>query len=362
MDDLRIKEIIEVLAPEQVCREYPMTARAAKTISETRRAIHDILHGGDDRLLVVIGPCSIHDLDAALEYATRLNKVRNALADDLLIVMRMYFEKPRTALGWKGFINDPNLDGSFRINTGLRLARGLLRDVNNMGVPAATEFLGLLTPQYISDLISWAAIGARTAESQVHRELVSGLSCPVGFKNGTDGNIQIAIDAMRAASHPHRFLSVSTAGRPAIFATMGNEDCHIILRGGRAPNYDAVSVEYAAKALEAAGQCARLMIDFSHGNSQKQHHRQLQVSKAVAAQVASGDCRIMGTMIESHLRAGQQGTLLNNTLVYGQSITDACIGWDDSVSVLEQLAEAVRQRRAVRLGYVEIRGQARRSR
>jgi 3-deoxy-7-phosphoheptulonate synthase len=344
---LRIKEIIEALAPEQVHREYPMTARAAKTISETRRAIHNILHGGDDRLLVVIGPCSIHDLDAALEYATRLNRVRNALADDLLIVMRIYFEKSRTALGWKGFINDPNLDDSFQIDTGLRLARGLLCDVNNMGVPGATEFLGLLTPQYVSDLISWATIGARTAESQVHRELASGLSCPVGFKNGTDGNIQIAIDAVRSASHPHRFLSLNQVGRPAIFATRGNQDCHIILRGGNVPNYDAASVERAAKALEAAGQRARLMIDFSHGNSQKQHHRQLQVSKAVAAQVASGDYRIIGTMIESHLRAGRQDTLFNNTLVYGQSITDACIGWDDSVFILEQLAEAVCQRRAV---------------
>jgi 3-deoxy-7-phosphoheptulonate synthase len=297
---------------------------------------------------VVIGPCSIHDPKAAIEYATRLKKLRDELQQDLLIVMRVYFEKPRTTVGWKGLINDPNLNGSFEINTGLRLARKLLLDVNNMGMPAGTEYLDLITPQYISDLVSWGAIGARTTESQAHRELASGLSCPVGFKNGTDGNLKIAVDAIGAASQPHHFLSLTKAGHSAIFGTRGNEDCHIILRGGKEPNYDAVHVNEAAAALEKAGQQPRIMIDFSHANSKKQYERQLDVGADVAQQLSAGDRRIIGVMVESHLVAGRQDVLPGKDLVFGQSITDPCIDWDHSVPLLRQLAEAARKRRAVK--------------
>jgi 3-deoxy-7-phosphoheptulonate synthase len=344
-DDLRIVAIREVVRYAELQDEFPITPEAAQTTHASRQAIHDILHGQDDRMLVIIGPCSIHDPEAALEYARRLKVVKDRFAADLLIVMRVYFEKPRTTVGWKGLINDPHLDGSFKINKGLRLARKLLLDLNNLGMPAATEYLDLMSPQYISDLVSWGAIGARTTESQVHRELASGLSCPVGFKNGTDGALQVAIDAIRSASQPHQFLSLTKAGRSAIFATSGNEDCHIILRGGREPNYDAAHVDEAAHQLEAAGLAPHLMIDFSHGNSSKQFKRQLDVGANVAAQVAAGDSRIMGAMIESHLCEGRQDVVPGQDLVHGQSITDACIGWEDSERLLEQLAEAVRQRR-----------------
>ncbi|TPW09914.1 MAG: aroG, partial [Halothiobacillaceae bacterium] len=318
-DDLRIKALQEVVVPEQVHNEHPITERAARTVFETRRHIHNILCGLDDRLLVVIGPCSIHDPNAALDYATQLNRLRTELADDLLVVMRVYFEKPRTSVGWKGLINDPHLDDSFEINTGLRLARRLLVALNDGGMPAATEFLDLITPQYFADLISWGAIGARTTESQVHRELASGLSCPVGFKNGTDGNLRTAIDAIHAASHPHHFLSLTKAGHSAIFSTAGNEDCHIILRGGQSPNYDAASVAAAIKALEKNNLPPRLMVDVSHANSQKQYERQVEVAANVAAQIASGDNCICGMMIESHLVAGRQDVVAGRPLTYGQS-------------------------------------------
>ena len=347
-DDLRIKEIKEVIAPEQIRAEYPASEMAAKTVFEARSAVHRILHGQDDRLLVIVGPCSVHDPQAARDYAARLKALRETLLQEVFIVMRVYFEKPRTTVGWKGLINDPNLDGSFEINKGLRWARHLLCDINDMGMPAGTEYLDLITPQYFADLISWGAIGARTTESQVHRELASGLSCPVGFKNGTDGNLRTATDAIKAASHPHHFLSLTKGGHSAIFSTTGNDDCHIILRGGTKPNYDAPSVDQAAKELTKAGLPARIMIDVSHGNSQKQFQRQADVSTDVAAQVANGDERIIGLMIESHLVAGRQDVTPDKPLVYGQSITDACLGWDDSERVLGELAQAVKQRRVAR--------------
>ena len=345
-DDLRINGIMEVVAPEQVRSEYPITDTAADTIYQTRKQIQDILEGKDDRLLIIIGPCSIHDPQAARDYAQKLVEMKNALADDLLIVMRVYFEKPRTSVGWKGLINDPDLDDSFQINKGLRVARSLLVDLNDMGVPAATEFLDLITPQYIADLISWGAIGARTTESQVHRELASGLSCPVGFKNGTDGNLKTAIDAITAASHPHHFLSLTKSGHSAIFSTTGNKDCHIILRGGKKPNYDAESVASAASDLSKSNLPEKLMIDVSHANSQKQYERQIVVGQDVANQIADGNKQIMGLMIESHINAGRQNVVANQPLAYGQSITDACIGWCDSTQLLKALATAVAQRRA----------------
>ena len=349
VDDVRIREIKELAPPSHVLREFPATAQAATTTFATRQAIHRILHGAGDRLLVVIGPCSIHDIDAAIEYAKKLKIEQVRLADDLLIVMRVYFEKPRTTVGWKGLINDPFLDGSFKINDGLRLARRLLFEINDMGLPAGTEFLDMITPQYVADLISWGAIGARTTESQVHRELASGLSCPVGFKNGTDGNLRIAIDAIRAAQSPHHFLSVTKAGHSAIVSTGGNEDCHVILRGGKAPNFDAASVDAACGKLAAAGLASRVMIDCSHANSSKQFKRQIDVAHAVVQQVAKGDGRIIGAMIESHLREGRQDLTPGQALEYGQSITDACLGWEDSVPLLDQLAQAVRQRREQRI-------------
>ena len=344
-DDLRILEIREVTSPEQLHAELPLTDIASQTVLETRTAIHNVLHGKDDRLLVVIGPCSIHDPVAACEYAALLKRERERFNDALIIVMRVYFEKPRTTVGWKGLINDPDLDGSFKINKGLRAARQLLLDINNMGVPAATEFLDIVTPQYVADLVSWGAIGARTTESQVHRELASGLSCPVGFKNGTDGTLRIAVDAIRAASQPHCFLSLTKAGHSAIFYTAGNDDCHIILRGGKEPNYDAAGVSRAATELEKAGVLAHLMIDFSHANSQKQYQRQINVGHDVAQQLAHGDMRIIGAMIESHLQAGRQDVVAGQPLVYGQSITDGCIGWEDSMPLLDALATGVRKRR-----------------
>jgi 3-deoxy-7-phosphoheptulonate synthase len=345
-DDLRIKEIKELAAPAQVLGDFPITSKAARTVFETRRAIHRILHGADDRLLVIAGPCSIHDVKAGKEYAARLRELKERWGDDLLIVMRVYFEKPRTTVGWKGLINDPNLDGSFHINEGLRVARQLLLELNESGMPAGSEFLDMITPQYIADLVSWGAIGARTTESQVHRELASGLSCPVGFKNGTDGNVRIAMDAIRAAQAPHHFLSVTKDGRSAIVSTTGNEDCHVILRGGKQPNYDAASVDAAAKSLAESGIPARIMIDCSHGNSGKEPAKQIAVGQNVAAQVAAGDPRIVGIMIESHLKAGRQDLIPGKSLVYGQSITDACVGWEDSRTVIDTLAEAARLRRA----------------
>jgi 3-deoxy-7-phosphoheptulonate synthase len=345
-DDLRICETKEVVPPIQVHEEIPMTANAAETILKSRETIHNILTGADDRLLVVIGPCSIHDPEAALEYARRLKIIMDQLQDDLVIVMRVYFEKPRTTVGWKGLINDPDLNASFNINKGLRAARKILRDVNDIGVSAATEYLDLITPQYVSDLISWGAIGARTTESQVHRELASGLSCPVGFKNATDGGIKIAIDAINAAMTPHHFLSITKEGRSAIFSSRGNEDAHIILRGGNdRPNYDEVSVDKVAEGLQQAGLRANIMIDFSHANCQKKYERQLHVAQDVANQIAGGDVRIMGAMVESHLIAGRQDVEENQPLVFGQSITDACLGWEDSTKLLNQLAEAVQKRR-----------------
>ncbi len=346
-EDLRIRDIKEVIPPRQLHEELPISEAAAQTTYEARQAIRNILTGEDSRLLVIVGPCSIHDPDAAREYAGRLAKWRESLVDELMIVMRVYFEKPRTRVGWKGLINDPDLDESFNINKGLRIARRLLLDINELGLPAATEYLDLITPQYVSDLIAWGAIGARTTESQVHRELASGLSCPVGFKNATDGTVQVAIDAIASASRPHHFLSLTKEGRSAIFSTTGNEDCHLILRGGRRPNYDAESVNQAAEALEQAGLPARLMIDFSHGNSLKQYKRQLLVAEDVAGQIADGDDRIIGVMVESNLKEGRQDVKPGQPLEYGKSITDACIGWEDTEHVLQKLAEAVRQRRGV---------------
>ncbi|MBA3032530.1 MAG: 3-deoxy-7-phosphoheptulonate synthase AroG [Gammaproteobacteria bacterium] len=345
VDDVRIREIKELSPPGHVLREYPVTETAAATTYDARNGIHRILHGADDRLVVVVGPCSIHDFDSAMEYARRLTVEHDRLAQDLVILMRVYFEKPRTTVGWKGLINDPRMDGSFKINDGIRLARRLLWELTGMGLPCATEFLDSITPQYTADLISWGAIGARTTESQVHRELASGLSCPVGFKNGTDGNIKIAVDAIRAAQAPHHFLSVTKAGHSAIVSTNGNEDCHIILRGGKQPNYDHASIEAACIELGKSGLAARVMVDFSHGNSSKNFKRQMEVSTDVASQLAAGEDRIFGVMIESHLNEGRQDPHPDKPLAHGVSITDACLGWDDTVTVLDQLAEAVKKRR-----------------
>jgi 3-deoxy-7-phosphoheptulonate synthase len=331
-------------------REFPCSEKTEELTYRSRQAIHGILHGSDDRMLVIIGPCSIHDPKAGMEYAGRLIEMKKELERDLVVVMRVYFEKPRTTVGWKGLVNDPDLDGTYQINKGLRLARQLLMEINDIGLPAGLEFLDMITPQYYADLASWGAIGARTTESQVHRELASGLSCPVGFKNGTDGNVRIAVDALKAARAPHHFLSVTKAGHSAIVSTNGNEDCHIILRGGKHPNYDAASVDAAAKELAGAGLEQRLMIDCSHSNSQKMYQRQIDVAREIARQVATGDDRIFGVMIESHLKAGRQDLVPGKPLVYGQSITDACIGWEESVPVLRNLAEAVRQRRLVKSG------------
>jgi 3-deoxy-7-phosphoheptulonate synthase len=344
-DDVRIRAMKELSPPSHLLREFPLRDAAAERVFATRQAIHRILHGMDDRMLVVVGPCSIHDPKAALEYARRLVGERERLKDRLEIVMRVYFEKPRTTVGWKGLINDPDLDGSFDINKGLRIARQMLVEINEMGVPAGTEFLDMITPQYIADLIAWGAIGARTTESQVHRELASGLSCPVGFKNGTDGNVRIALDAIKAASQPHHFLSVTKGGHSAIVSTNGNEDCHMILRGGKAPNYDRASVEAACREAGTAALACRLMIDASHGNSQKKPENQILVARDVAEQLSDGEARIFGTMIESHLVAGRQDLVAGRELVFGQSITDGCIAWEDTVGVLEALAEGVAERR-----------------
>ena len=345
-DDLRIRSMTEVVSPQALHNQYPINERASRLIYDTRAQIHSILTGEDDRLLVVVGPCSIHDPLAARDYAQKLLVVREQMKDDLLIVMRVYFEKPRTTVGWKGLINDPDLDESFQINKGLNLARSLLLDINTMGMPAATEFLDLISPQYIADLVSWGAIGARTTESQGHRELASGLSCPVGFKNGTDGNVGIAIDAIRAAERPHIFMSLTKEGRSAIFHTKGNDDCHVILRGGNGqPNYAAPFVQSALDKLSAAKFRAKLMVDCSHANSSKDFRKQLLVAEDVAGQLSAGQQGIMGVMMESHLVEGRQDVNPNCQLQYGQSITDACLGWDASLNALARLAQGVRERR-----------------
>ncbi|MGE3363285.1 MAG: 3-deoxy-7-phosphoheptulonate synthase [Rhizobiaceae bacterium] len=344
-DDLRVKELKELSTPDEVIREIPRSLTATRTVTAARNSIHAMLQGTDDRLLVVVGPCSIHDPAAAIDYASRLAALREELADRLEIVMRVYFEKPRTTVGWKGLINDPDLDGSFNIDKGLRMARNVLAAVNNLGLPAATEFLDMTTPQYIADLVSWAAIGARTTESQIHRELASGLSCPVGFKNGTDGNLRIAVDAVKSASFPHHFMAVTKSGRSAIASTTGNDDCHLILRGGTKPNYDAASVQAASAELVRSGLAPKLMIDTSHANSNKKAENQPLVAADIAKQLADGEQRIMGVMIESNLVAGRQDVVESKPLTYGQSITDGCIDWETTVSVLRQLADAVAARR-----------------
>ncbi|MDK4564087.1 3-deoxy-7-phosphoheptulonate synthase AroG [Kingella kingae] len=338
-DDIRIDAVTELLPPIAHLYELPITDAAANLVVQTRQEIADLVHGKDNRLLVIIGPCSIHDPKAAMEYAQRLLPLRQKYEKELLIVMRVYFEKPRTTVGWKGLINDPHLDGSFDINFGLRQARNLLLDLNNLGMPASTEFLDMITPQYYADLISWGAIGARTTESQVHRELSSGLSCPVGFKNGTDGNLKIAIDAIGAASHPHHFLSVTKTGHSAIVHTKGNSDCHVILRGGKEPNYSSDHVQAASAQLIKAGVTPKLMVDFSHANSNKDYTRQMIVAQDVSAQIRAGEQNIMGVMVESHLVEGRQ----DKPEVYGKSITDACIGWDSTEELLALLTAAQRE-------------------
>lgn len=348
-DDVRIKEVKPLLPPITMLERLKESVPTTQNILATRNAIHHILHQADDRILVIVGPCSIHDPIAGLEYAKRLLEVRNQLSKDLLIVMRVYFEKPRTTVGWKGLINDPHLDGSYQINEGLEIARKFLLDVNELGMPAGMEFLDTITPQYTADLVSWGAIGARTTESQVHRELASGLSCPVGFKNGTDGSVRVAVDAIKTASSPHHFLSVTKEGHSAIISTTGNEDCHVILRGGKAPNYDAKSVNDACESIASAGLAPRLMIDCSHANSSKRYELQKEVAHDVATQLAQGDARIIGVMVESHLNGGRQDHAPGCDLEYGKSITDACLGWDETVTLLQDLAKAVRTRREKRL-------------
>lgn len=343
-DDVRINRIKELLPPIAVLEKFPITDSASKTTFDARQAVTDILHGRDDRLLVVIGPCSIHDPAAAIEYANKLKIMREKYAHTLEIVMRVYFEKPRTTIGWKGLINDPYLNGSFDINSGLKIARQLLLEITSIGVPAATEFLDMITPQYIADLISWGAIGARTTESQVHRELASGLSCPVGFKNGTDGNIKIAKDAIRSASTSHHFLSVTKFGLSAIVDTAGNKDCHIILRGGKLPNYQTDHVQSISQRLIEANLSPSLMIDFSHANCEKCYKKQLVVCDDVARQIRLGEKSIFGVMVESHLVEGHQD-LTRKPLNYGQSITDACLGWEDTTTIFERLSKAVIERR-----------------
>lgn len=344
-DDLRISGMQEVIPPAVLHEELPITDHASETVFNARSLTQKIVHGDDDRLVVIVGPCSIHDPDAAREYATRLKPLITELKDDLHIIMRVYFEKPRSVVGWKGLINDPYLDGSFKINDGLRFARKLLLDLAEMGVPTGSEYLDLISPQYIADLISWGAIGARTTESQAHRELASGLSCPVGFKNATDGGLQIAIDACMSASKPHHFMSLTKSGHSAIFSTTGNPDCHVILRGGKKPNYDTESIQLTAETIGRTGQKALFMVDCSHANSGKSHIQQEVVCRDVSGQIASGEKRIMGMMLESNLIAGRQNTEAGEPLVYGQSITDACMAWDNTETLLHELAEAVRQRR-----------------
>ena len=346
IDDLRIAAVRALVSPAVLLEEMPASEAIEDLVEHSRQAIGDVLQGRDDRLVAVVGPCSIHDHDAAIAYARRLKALADELAPELLVVMRVYFEKPRTTVGWKGYINDPRLDGSFRINEGLRRARELLLEVSAMGLPAGTEFLDLLSPQYLSDLIAWGAIGARTTESQSHRQLASGLSCPVGFKNGTDGGVQVAADAVLAAQAPHSFMGMTKMGVAAIFETRGNADAHIILRGGKAPNYDAAHVEAACAVLRKAGLREQVMVDCSHANSAKQHRRQVDVARDIASQIAGGERRITGVMVESHLHEGRQDLVPGQPLTAGVSITDACIGWHDTEPLLRGLAQAVRERRA----------------
>ncbi|MBA4261172.1 MAG: 3-deoxy-7-phosphoheptulonate synthase [Comamonadaceae bacterium] len=348
IDDLRIGAVRPLITPALLQEWLPTPPPAQALVERSRVAISRVLHGQDDRLIVVVGPCSIHDHDQAMEYARRLKAQADALADDLLVVMRVYFEKPRTTVGWKGYINDPHLDGSFAINEGLELARQLLLDVLAVGLPVGTEFLDLLSPQFISDLVSWGAIGARTTESQSHRQLASGLSCPVGFKNGTDGGIKVASDAIQAAQAPHAFMGITKMGQAAIFETRGNTDCHVILRGGKSPNYSPADVDAACALLKAAGLREQVMVDVSHANSSKQHRKQIEVAASVGEQIAAGDARITGLMIESHLNEGRQDINPGQPLQRGVSLTDACIGWEQTVPVLQGLAQAVRARRAGR--------------
>ncbi|WP_298770458.1 3-deoxy-7-phosphoheptulonate synthase AroG [uncultured Shewanella sp.] len=344
-DDVRINKIKELLPPIAILERFPATQNASATVFNARENIHNLLAKKDDRLLVVIGPCSIHDTEAAMEYGQRLVKLREKYKDQLEIVMRVYFEKPRTTVGWKGLINDPYMDNSFKINDGLRTARKLLLDLNNMGMPTAGEFLDMITPQYVADLMCWGAIGARTTESQVHRELASGLSSPVGFKNGTDGTIKVAIDAIGAASAAHHFLSVTKFGHSAIVETKGNPDCHIILRGGKEPNYSAEHVARISEQLSKVGLAQNIMIDFSHANSSKQFQRQMLVADNVASQISQGEQAIFGVMVESHLVEGRQDHVSGQSLCYGQSITDACIGWDDTEVLLKTLNDSILERR-----------------
>ena len=344
-DDTRITGMEEVIAPEDLLAEIPLSDEASQLIFSARAQVGQILRGEDPRLVVIVGPCSIHDPKAAIEYAQRLALLAAELRDSLHIIMRVYFEKPRTTVGWKGLINDPMLNGSFDINLGLRTARGLLRDLADIGLGTGTEYLDPITPQYLGDLVSWGAIGARTTESQVHRQLASGLSCPIGFKNSTDGSIQVAVDAIGSAAHPHIFLSVTKQGHSAIFSTAGNEDCHVILRGGGGkPNYDNPSVHYASRLLDQAGLCNRVMIDMSHANSEKDHRKQLKVCADICNQLQDGEQRIFGVMIESNLLEGNQKINDGQTLQYGQSITDACLGWEDSETCLRMLADACSKR------------------
>ena len=348
-DDVRIKRIDELAPPGHIMREFSLSESASQVTFNAREAIHRVLHDADDRLVVIIGPCSIHDPAAAIEYAKQLMAEREKYKDTLEIVMRVYFEKPRTTVGWKGLINDPDLNQTFDINKGLRMARKLLLEINELGLPAAVEFLDMISPQYIADLVSWGAIGARTTESQVHRELASGLSCPVGFKNGTDGNVKIAIDAIQAARRPHHFLSVTKAGHSAIVSTNGNEDCHLILRGGKTPNYDAANVNASCEQIAKGGLPQRIMVDASHANSEKNPERQLPVCENIAEQLAAGDERIFGVMVESNLVGGRQDLVEGQTLTYGQSITDGCINWETSQKVLQILSDGVAARRRVKL-------------
>ncbi|MDD7545745.1 3-deoxy-7-phosphoheptulonate synthase AroG [Actinobacillus porcinus] len=345
-DDTRIANIEQVLPPIALLEKFPASEVAIKTVKNARKKAHDIIHGEDDRLLVVIGPCSIHDTKAALEYANRLKPLRDKYKDNLEIIMRVYFEKPRTTVGWKGLINDPHLNDTYALNDGLRVARKLLSDINDLGLPTAGEFLDMITPQYVADFMSWGAIGARTTESQVHRELASGLSCPVGFKNGTNGGVKIALDAIGASEAPHHFLSVTKFGHSAIVTTKGNEDCHIILRGGdKGTNYDAESVANVCESIEKSGRLGHVMVDFSHANSSKQFKKQMDVCKDVCNQLANGSKQIFGVMVESHLVEGRQDLVAGKELTYGQSITDACIGWEDTEILLQALNDAVVARR-----------------
>jgi 3-deoxy-7-phosphoheptulonate synthase len=346
IDDVRIAAVRPLISPAVLLEELPVTPAVEALVETTRERIAAVLEGADDRLVAIVGPCSIHDHDAAVEYAGRLKALAGELAGELIVVMRVYFEKPRTTVGWKGYINDPRLDGSFRINEGLRRARELLCQINGLGLPTGTEFLDLLTPQYVSDLIAWGAIGARTTESQSHRQLASGLSCPVGFKNGTDGGVQVAADALLAARASHAFMGMTKMGVAAIFETRGNVHAHVILRGGREPNHDAASVEAACAVLRQVGLREQVMVDCSHANARKNPRRQIEVAADLAAQMAYGERRLVGVMVESHLREGRQDLVAGRPLQPGVSITDACLGWDDTVPLLRSLAAAVRRRRA----------------